>query len=391
VHAIAGKDANEGTQTAPLGTARRGVALAEAGDVIHLLPEGAVFREMITLADKRDITIEGNDCVVTAADPLPADPAKWEQVREKLHRIRLRRTLQDRHILVVNGRGVTMGRTKYQIMPLARLQREGFEAFRQGLMSQYPKPGDLKDGQFAWEPIDSTHGWLYVSGPLTGLEWSVRPQGVYTDKEVHNVTIRRLHARHALNDGFNIHGNAQNIRLFKVTANECFDNGISPHGACSFTVEDGEFLRNEMAVGNDFLTETHFLRCTIGDSVQEEIMIIGGRHRFEDCHIRAAGPVAIRLLASRPGPGRPAALREIEMSGKDPNMKPQYTFRNCTVESVDGTPRGFVIQPDVTVIIEGCTFRGIEFQTHEAASVTVTSSTLDGKPLTEAMLRHVRP
>jgi hypothetical protein len=203
---------------------------------------------------------------------------------------------------------------------------------------------------------------------------------------VHNLTLRRLHARHALNAGFNRHGNAQNLRLFNVTANECFDNGISPHGACSFRVEDGEFLRNEMAVGNDFLTETHFLRCAIGQSVQEEIMIIGGRHLFEECHIRASGPVAIRLLSSKPGPGRPAALREIEMSGKDSNIRPQYTFRNCTVESADGKSHAFIIQPDVTVILENCTFRGIEFQTHEAASVTVSGSTLDGNPLTREIL-----
>jgi hypothetical protein len=77
---------------------------------------------MITLADKRDLTIEGHGCVVSGADPLPSDPAAWENVGEGLHRIRLKRTTQDRHILVVDGQGVTMGRTKHQINPLAGIR-----------------------------------------------------------------------------------------------------------------------------------------------------------------------------------------------------------------------------------------------------------------------------
>lgn len=378
-----GNDQALGTADAPLRSARRAVAMAAAGDVIHLLPEGAVYREMITLADKRDITIEGHNCIVSGADPLPADPAAWETVTEGLHRIRLKRTVQDRQILIVDGKGVTMSRTKYQINPLANIQRrDGLEAYQKALRAQYPKLEDLKEGQFAWEPIGAADGWLYVKGPLEKLEWAMRTQGIYTDREVHDVTIRNLHARHALNDGYNIHGNAQGLRLFNVTAHECFDNGISPHGACSFTVQDSQFLRNEMAVGNDFLTETHFLRCTIGDSVQEEVMIIGGRHLFEDCTIRAAGPVAIRLTYSRPGANRPAALKEIQMSGKDPEMKPQYTFRGCTLTSADGKPRAFVVAPNVNVTVEKCTFKGIQFQVDPAAHVRVVDSTLDGKPLT---------
>jgi hypothetical protein len=377
-----GNDQNAGTADAPLRSARRGVLMAAAGDTIRLLPEGAVYREMITLADKRELVIEGHDCIVSGADPLPADPADWEKVAAGLHRIRLKRTIQDRHILVVGGKGITMGRTKYQINPLAGMQRrEGFEAFQKALRAQYPKLEDLINGQFAWEPIDAGAGWLYVKGPLEELEWAVRTQGIYTDREVHNITIRNLHARHALNDGYNIHGNAQGLKLLNVTAHECFDNGISPHGACSFTVQDSQFLRNEMAAGNDFLTETHFLRCTLADSVQEELMIIGGRHVLEDCTIRGGGPVVVRLVINRPGPSRPAALREIKLSGKDPDAMPQYTFRRCTIESTRGTPSEFVVGPNVHVTIENCSFKGIRFEVDPAAMFHVSDSTLDGQPL----------
>jgi hypothetical protein len=177
-----------------------------------------------------------------------------------------------------------------------------------------------------------------------------------------------------------IHGNAQGLRLVNVTAHECFDNGISPHGACSFTVEDSQFLRNELAVGNDFLTETHFLRCTTGDSVQEEVMVIGGRHRFEQCLIRSTGPVAVRLVESRPGAERWMAWREIAASGKDPQSRPEYVFRDCTIEGADDKPRRFVVGPNVNLVIERCTFRSIELEIDPAANVQVSESTLDGKP-----------
>jgi hypothetical protein len=381
-----GNDQNAGTAAAPFRTARKAVAAAGEGDVIHLLPKGAVYREMITLQDKKGFTIEGHDCLVSAADKLPSGPAQWEKVGEALHRIRLKRTAEDRHVLVVNGKAEMMGRTKYQINKAKAGARGGdVESLRQVLTAQYPRPAELKEGQFAWEPIDLTSGWLYVRGSLENLEWSVRTQCIYTVGKVDDVTIRNLHVRHALNDGFNFHGAAQNIRLSNVTAHECFDNGISPHGACSFSVRDSQFLRNEMAVGNDFVTRTHFLRCLIGESTQEELMCIGGRHLFEDCRIRATGPVAIRLTYSKRS--QPYVLNEIKLAGQDPDLKPEYTFRNCTVESADDKVRQIVIQPGPNVTFERCAFKGMEFRVGKAAQVKLVDCTLDGKPLTEAQLQ----
>jgi hypothetical protein len=382
-----GDDQQAGTSEAPFRTARKAISVVAEGDVIHLLPEEAVYREMITLRDTKGFTIEGHDCVVSAADPLPADPKKWQRVAEGLHRLRLKRTAEDRHVLVVRGRAQMMGRTKYDIARARRgVARDDLEALRKALAAQYPRPADLKAGEFAWEPIDLTSGWLYVKGRLEGLQWSVRTQCIYTIGRVDDVTIRKLHVRHALNDGFNFHGAAQNLRLAHVTALECFDNGVSPHGACSFTVEDGRFLRNEMAVGNDFVTRTQFVRCTIGESTQEEVMCIGGRHLFDDCRIRSTGPVAVRLVYRR---RRQAyVLNEIKLAGQDPEMKPEYTLRNCTVESADGKPHEIVIEPGPAVILERCTFRGVTFRVDPSANVKLIGCTLDGRPLTAANFKR---
>ncbi|MBM4017509.1 MAG: hypothetical protein FJ288_04130 [Planctomycetes bacterium] len=377
-----GADLNAGTADAPFRTVRKAISVVAAGDTIHLLPERSVYREMVTIQNKRDFKIEGHDCVVSGADPLPSDPAKWEKSGEALHRIRLRATSENRHILVVNDRAEMMGRTKYNLGPLRTAARGGdIEAIRKAFAAQYPRPADLKDGQFAWEPVDAGSGWLYVKGPLDNLEWAVRTQCIYTNEKSENVTVRNLHARFALNDGFNLHGAALNYRLQNVTAYGCFDNGISPHGACSFSAEDSRFWGNEMAVGNDFLTQPRFLRCEIAQSTQEEVMTIGGKHLFQDCRIRAAGPVAIRLAYSRPGRDRPAALREIEMAGADPDMASQVTFRNCIIESADGKTRRIVIQPGPAVAFHNCTFKDMTFEADPAASVQVLDCTLDGKPL----------
>ena len=177
-----GVDLNAGTADAPFRTVRKAVSVVAEGDTIHLLPERSVYREMVTIQNRRDFTIEGHDCVVSGADPLPSDPAKWEKAGEALHRIRLRATSENRHILVVNGRAEMMGRTEYNLGRLRTAARGGdIEVIRKAFAAQYPRPADLKEGQFAWEPIDLRSGWLYVKGPLRGLEWAVRTQCVYTN------------------------------------------------------------------------------------------------------------------------------------------------------------------------------------------------------------------
>ncbi|MBI3464826.1 MAG: hypothetical protein HY000_17495 [Planctomycetes bacterium] len=378
-----GSNESAGTAEAPFRTARKAISVVGEGDVIHLLPKKVVYREMITIRDKGPFTIEGHDCTVSAADPLPSNPAEWEAIGPALHRIRLRRTIEDRHVLVVNGAAQMMGRTKYMIQAAKRAagQEGDFEALRAVLTSQYPKPADLNDGQFAWEPIDMTSGWLYVKGPLANLEWSVRSQCIYTTGRSDGVAIRNLHARFALNDGFNLHGAALDYRLQNVTAYGCFDNGISPHGACSFTAEDSRFWGNEMALGNDFATQTHFVRCELAGSTQEEIMCIGGKHLFEDCRIRAAGPVAIRLIHTKRSPQ--FVLNEIKLAGADPEMKSEVTFRNCTVESADGPVRQIVTQPGPSVAFERCVFKGIEFKPEKASNVKLIDCTLDGRAIGE--------
>jgi hypothetical protein len=81
------------------------------------------------------------------------------------------------------------------------------------------------------------------------------------------------------------------------------------------------------------------------------------------------------------------ALREIELSGKNPDTPPQYTFKNCTIESADGKKHALVVTKDVDVVFEKCTFKDIKFQVDPAAGVKVTDCTLDAKPLTSEQMK----
>ncbi len=384
VNVEVGSDDNPGTAEAPLRTAQAAVDQAQPGDVIHLLPRGAVYRERIALIDKKGFTIEGNDCVVTGADPLPSDAAAWEQVGEDLHRIRLDRTRDDRHLLVVDGKAFYYDRTKFKIGRIEQIEKaEGFDAARAALLAQYPDPADLEPGQFAWEPIDPQCGWLYVKGSLGNLEWAVRTDGIYTFGHTHDITIRNLHARHVLNDGFNIHGDTQNLRLRNVSGNECLDNGISPHAACSMDVENGEFFGNGLAVGHGHLTRTRMVRCTIGDSVHQEYMSGGGEHLLEDSTVRGEGEI-VHLAYWKPNPNLPYLINEIRSAGVDPfaEVEPQYVLRRCTIQGVGDEPARFIVKSGVNLTIEGCTFTNMVFEFDPNAKITIIDSTSDGEALT---------
>jgi hypothetical protein len=57
---------------------------------------------------------------------------------------------------------------------------------------------------------------------------------------------------------------------------------------------------------------------------------------------------------------------------------------------VDGTPRQFIVGPNVNLTIEKCSFKSIRFQIDPAANVQVSDSSVDDKPLTVEMLRRAK-
>jgi hypothetical protein len=350
VNVETGDDANGGTEAAPLATAQRAVSLAQEGDIIHLLPEGALCRQMIALRGKSGLTIEGHGVTLTGADPLPSDG--WEQVGPRLHRRRVKTVRigrQPRHLLIVGGRAERMGRS-----PSVR--------------PEFPDPQELKDGQFAWQEIDDQEGWLFVRGEVEGLEWSVRPAGLLTSGRNRDVTVRNLNTRHALNDGFNIHGDARGMRFCRVTGYENFDEGFSAHDTCQCWIEEGRFWGNDNAAYDVNRADTYYRRCEFRESVSVEVGLAGGEHRLDNCTIVATARVAFRL-----SPGTPP---------EEPTDRPlaACVLSGVEIRAVDQITRAVEIQGQVAAEFVDCTFSGVRLRVGDA-TITCRNTTLDGRPL----------
>jgi hypothetical protein len=282
---------------------------------------------------------------LTGADPLPADG--WEAVAPGLHRRSLPRTRFDRHLLIRDGKANRMGRSP-------------------SVNVAFPAPEALRDGEFAWvlQPDEKT-GWLYVRGSTAGLEWSVRDAGLATGGTNRQITVRNLNARHALNDGFNIHGDCRELRCFSITGYENFDEGFSAHDTCQVWVTDGKFWGNDNAVADVNLCDSYYTRCEFRDSVSVEVLFSGGDHRLDNCRIIASGKVAFSLSSG----GNPRT--------KEPGLG-KCAVTKTEISSGDKTPRPLRIAEHNEAAFINCRLRDISVANR--GNLTVTDSTLDGAP-----------
>jgi len=274
-----GSDENAGSHEAPFATAQKAVNAAAPGDVIQLLPKGALYRQSILLRGKSDLIIEGNGVTLDGSDPLSKEG--WEDLGGGLKRLRLPQTMWNRHLLSFAGRVERMGRTQ------------------SSNSASFPEPRALKEGQFCFvndpdpegleepeqKPRRKKLGWLYVRGDINDLEWSVRPNGIATGGENSNIVVRNLNARRFLNDGFNIHGHSTGLRFENIKGYDCFDEGFSAHDTCAAEIRKGEFWGNENAIADVNDCVTHYWNCEFRDSVSTDVLLIGRTHSLTDCRI----------------------------------------------------------------------------------------------------------
>lgn len=150
----------------------------------------------------------------------------------------------------------------------------------------FPEAKDLKPGEFRFDNIEDTkEGWLTVCGATKNLEWSVRPNGVATSGKSKDVTIRDLNTRHALNDGFNVHGDCVDFLFENVSGHDCFDEGFSAHDTCICKIVNGRFWGNENGIADVNQALTSYKKCLFRDNVNTDVLLWGKRHHLEDCII----------------------------------------------------------------------------------------------------------
>lgn len=331
-----GSDRNDGSSPKPFKTAQAAVNRAQPGDKVYLLPAKAVYRQQISVRGKTNIVILGNGVTLTGADPLPE--SGWEKVGEELWRRRLRQTLFDRHLLIRDGKAIRMGRSP-------------------SIRKAFPKPGELKEGEFSWQPAEEKTGWLYVKGFVKGLEWSVRAAGVATSGASRGVTIRNLHARHALNDGYNIHGDCRGLICTDFTAYENFDEGFSAHDTCTAKVARGRFWGNDHAVADVNFADTDYEDCEFRESLSTEVVFSGGKHTLKNCRIVATAKTAFSLS-----------------TGGHPKIEGRSLGRcrliDCRIVSVDQGTRAVRVAADCTASFQSCVLQRLQLSNRGKVSVT---------------------
>jgi len=260
-----GSDRQVGSQEAPFKTLQAAINKAAQGDVIHLHPQGAVYRQSAHFRARSGITIEGNGVTLDGADPLPS--TGWEEVEEGLFRRQLSRTPLDRHLLLFDGRMQRMGRTQSANSP------------------KFPPVAELKANQFCFENIDEASGWLYVRGDVSKLQWATRVNGIATSGQCRDLVVRNLRARNFLNDGFNVHGDCRALRFENIAGFDCFDEGFSAHESAECSIVGGSFYGNENGVADVNQAETHYRDCEFFGNVNVDVLLIGRTHSLVDCQI----------------------------------------------------------------------------------------------------------
>lgn len=335
VNPLAGSNANAGSEEAPLMTLQAAINKAADGDVIHLHPPGAVYRQAGNFRAKSGITIEGNGVTLDGADPLP--DTGWEMVGDGLYRRQLPRTPLDRHLLIFDGRMERMGRTQSANSP------------------EFPPVAQLKDNQFCFVNIDEKTGWLYVRGDVSKLQWSTRVNGIGTSGVCERLVIRNLRARNFLNDGFNVHGDGRQLVFETIDGFDCFDEGFSAHESAECSIVGGKFYGNENGIADVNHTDTLYRDCKFWGNVNVDVLLIGRRHRLIDCQI--INTTTASALVAGPRGGVETYTLNLERVSIETREKQSpasvridggvVTVENCRFENVEFNAIGAEIKGEV--------------------------------------------
>ncbi len=233
---LIGADDAAGTVEAPLRTINAAIGRTAPGDTIHLAPNTEPYKQMAVFHNKsgepgNPITIDGHGATLSGSEPL--DPAAWVQIATGLFKCASLQPASSsaigRYYFVFDGAINRMGRSS------------------KGPHPAWPKPADLQPGEWTWV---ANEGAFYVRTPgdkplaECDIAAPMRANGVALTGKCEHLVIRNLTATHVWNDGYNIHGESNDILFENIRAIECGDDGISAHEQCDIQV------RGMVSIGN---------------------------------------------------------------------------------------------------------------------------------------------
>ena len=154
----------------------------------------------------------------------------------------------------------------------------------------YAAPEVLKPGEMGW----TSEGSLYFRWPVGKSPGSARviqpPAKLASCVSIacSHIIVRNIVAKHAANDGFNIHGHRVGVRLENVKAFSNGDEGISAHETVEMDVVNAEIAWNGSSAGgvadvNDSVTT--YTNCEVHHNLGAAFLFDGKSHRVTNCVI----------------------------------------------------------------------------------------------------------
>ncbi len=221
---------------APYRTLRAAVADAKPGDTIRLAQGSGPYREILYIPQSGTpeacITVDGSGETVTGFEPLEGfvrDGQVWTcDLTPYLSRIK--------H---VQGFTLKDGRWQSEVFPAAFpsvLTYRGERLRQDAISGDFTRYAHLSDdGQaLVLEDGVSPEGW----------EIALRPFAVRVLNASHHC-YRNLRASGSLNDGFNLHGNGEDLRFEHIEGFQNIDEGFSAHDDIRCSIVGGKFWDND--------------------------------------------------------------------------------------------------------------------------------------------------
>ncbi|MDP1587285.1 MAG: right-handed parallel beta-helix repeat-containing protein [Prosthecobacter sp.] len=173
-----------------------------------------------------------------------------------------------------------------------RIMRDRAAEQQSGLAGKiiYTVPAALKPGEMGW----AGDGSLYFRWPAEKPPGSARiiqpPAKLASCVAIacSHIIVKNIVAKHAANDGFNIHGHRVGVRLENVKAFSNGDEGISAHETVQMDVLDSEIAWNGSSAGGvadvgDSVTT--YTNCELHHNVNAAFFFDGKTHRVTNCVI----------------------------------------------------------------------------------------------------------
>jgi len=321
-------------KSGPFKTIRKAVLTAKPGDYIRINPSKTPYNEMIEILNRSGkpgapITIDGQGSVLTGADPI--DLSTWENTGNGLYKntemytaYKLNPDIMARFFFVFDGRPNLMNRTS------------------KGASDPFKKPEDLSSGE--WTFAAEEKAFYIKTDPEKKIESyhievPVRGNGVaiYGDY-CESWRIKNITAKHAYNDGYNIHGKTRDIEFHNIQAIENGDDGISAHDDCRYTVKGFVSIRNSTGICDTGLSETVYDGVFISGNYGVDVFFISrGIHTVKNAIVICNGSKSLHFVTDTPDVKSTVVLDNVLILGnkyKDPNAR---LYKNADITFINVT------------------------------------------------------